>query len=170
MILTERLTLREFLPADEPAVHSYAADPLATRFLIWGPNTADETRTFLSDAIAASLEQPRTSYDLAVVETATHTLIGGAALRLSGSELRNGEIGYVLHRDHWSKGYGTEVAKALLQFAFDDLGLRHISATCDPDNDASAKVLQKAGLRFERRIENHLLVRGAARDSLLFGC
>lgn len=163
---TEHLTLRELTPADEAAVHAYASDPEVTRFMIWGPNTTEDTRTFVTRAVATAQTQPRTNFDLAVVITETQTLIGGAALRLT--DQHTGEIGYVLHRDHWSKGYGTEVAKALLQFGFRDLGLERITATCDPDNDASARVLQKAGLQFERRVSDHLVVRGSFRDSLFF--
>lgn len=164
---SSRLTLRELAMADEAAVHTYASDPEVTRFMVWGPNTAEETRTFVTRAVATAQTQPRTNFDLAVVVTETQTLIGGAALRLTDEHA--GEIGYVLHRDHWSKGYGTEVAKALLQFGFQDLGLHRIIATCDPDNAASVRVLQKAGLQFERRISDHLMVRGSHRDSLVFG-
>ncbi len=167
---TERLTLREFTPADERAVHSYAADPAVTRFVAWGPNTAGDTREFITNAIATSKTRPRTDFDLAVVHTDTQTLIGGAALRVTESEMREGEIGYVVHRDHWSRGYATEVAEALLQFAFSELGLQRVSATCDPENHASARVLEKVGMIMERRLTGHLLVRGSLRDSLLFGC
>ena len=164
-ISTERLTLRELTPADAPSVHRYASDPAVTEFMVWGPNSAEDTRSFIAHAIATSQELPRTNFDLAVVHTATQALIGGAALRIG--DHRGGEIGYVLHRAHWTKGYGTEIAKALLQLAF-DLGLTRVAATCDPDNHASARVLQKAGLHFEKRIDDHLVVRGVRRDSLLF--
>ena len=169
-VLIERLTLREFVDADTAAVHAYAADPTVTRFMAWGPNTAEDTRAFVGNAIATSQAHPRTNFDLAVVHTATKELIGGAALQLTDSDLLHGEIGYILHRDHWSQGYGTEVAKALLEFGFQDLGLQRVTATCDPDNIGSARVLEKSGLQYERRISGHLLVRGSWRDSLLFSC
>lgn len=168
-IRTERLTLREFAPADEPAVHAYASDPVVTRFMVWGPNTIDDTRSFIANAIATSKAQPRNNFDLAVICSETQALIGGAALQVLDNEPHNGEIGYILHRDHWSKGYGTEVAKALLQLAFANVGLHRVMATCDPENRASARVLQKAGMHVERRIAGHLLVRGSWRDSLVFG-
>lgn len=166
-MLSERLTLREFVIADEAAVHAYASDPVVTRFMVWGPNSAEETRRFIAEAIANSTSPERRAFDLAITGSQTKTLIGGAALRVLEPE-DHGEIGYVLHRDYWSRGYATETAQALLRFGFDELGLRRISATCDPDNHASARVLQKAGLQFDRRIPHHLCVRGEWRDSLLF--
>jgi len=95
-------------------------------------------------------------------------LIGSVAIGITSVQHRRGEIGFVFHRDVWSQGYATEAAQQLLQFGFDRLQLRRISATCHPDNHASAHVLEKAGLHYEGRMRSHLLVRGAWRDSLLY--
>ena len=57
---------------------------------------------------------------------------------------------------------------SLAFLGFNSLGLERITATCDPQNLASVRVLEKAGLRQEGRLRGHLLVRGARRDSLLF--
>jgi len=62
----------------------------------------------------------------------------------------------------------TEAAELLLRFGVDHLQLRRISATCHPDNHASVRVLEKAGLEYEGRMRSHLFVRGAWRDSLLY--
>lgn len=67
----------------------------------------------------------------------------------------------------WGRGYAIEIAQALVKFA-QALGLHRVEATCHPDNAASARVLTKAGLTLEGRLRDHLLVRGAWRDSLLF--
>jgi RimJ/RimL family protein N-acetyltransferase len=56
----------------------------------------------------------------------------------------------------------------LVQFGFHHLRLRRIEATCDPDNQASARVLQKAGLSYEGLMRSHMLVGGVGRDSLLY--
>ena len=163
-----RLTLRDFVAADEAAVHAYASDPVVTRFLVWGPNTAEDTHRFIRDAIACSQAPERTNFDLAVVHTESQKLIGGAAIRVTDAERHEGEIGYVFSRDVWSRGYATEAAEALLRFGFDHLGLRRITATCDAGNHASAKVLQKAGMHLEDNVP--VSVRGSWRDCLLFGC
>lgn len=167
-LISDRLVLREFLPSDDDAVQTYASDPVVTQFLLWGPNTIEDTRGFIADAIEHSRNPRRTIFELAVVHSRSQTLIGGAGLSVTGAERDEGVIGYVFNRDFWSRGYATEAAKALLRFGFEQLGLRRISATCDSGNVASATVLTKAGLLFEERIPNHLLVRGSLRDSLLF--
>lgn len=167
-LLGDRLVLREFVVTDENAVHSYASDPVATQFMEWGPNSIDATRTFLREAMGQAGTPTRRGFDLAVVDIQSQTLIGAAALSVTNTDHRRGEIGYVLHPDFWSKGLATETARLLLRFGFEQLQLRRISATCHPDNHASARVLQKAGLVFEGRMRRHLFVRGTWQDSLLY--
>jgi RimJ/RimL family protein N-acetyltransferase len=57
------------------------------------------------------------------------------------------EVGYRLLHKHWGHGYATEGARALVDFAFDDLGLTRVIGVTDPGNRASQHVLQKSGLR-----------------------
>lgn len=59
------------------------------------------------------------------------------------------EIGYMLKRSAWGKGYATEATKRLLKFAFEDTPLGELVATTDLENIASQRVLQKCGLVYE---------------------
>jgi ribosomal-protein-alanine N-acetyltransferase len=59
------------------------------------------------------------------------------------------EIGYILKRSAWGKGYATEATKRLLKFAFEETPLEELVATIDPDNAASRRVLEKCGLDYE---------------------
>lgn len=103
-----------------------------------------------------------------VVRADIDLVIGSIEVRMLSSLHRQGEFGYVFRRDHWGRGYATEAARAMLAFGFAGLGMERISATCDPDNLASARVLTKAGLRYEGRMRHHQNIRGRWRDSLLF--
>jgi ribosomal-protein-alanine N-acetyltransferase len=167
-LVSDRLVLREFVVTDEDAVHSFAADPLVTRFTDWGPNSVEDTRAFLAEATAQATNPERTEFTLAAVHASSGRLIGSVAIGITSVQHQRGEFGFVFHRDFWSQGYATEAAELLLRFGFDRLQLRRISATCHPDNRASARVLQKAGLQYEGRMRSHLFVRGAWRDSLLY--
>ena len=75
---------------------------------------------------------------------------------MTDAEAGEGDLGYVVHRDFWSRGYATEAAKILLQFGFDELSLRWITATC--------------GMQPQGGIPAHLVVGRSARDSPLFAC
>jgi RimJ/RimL family protein N-acetyltransferase len=167
-LVSDRLILREFVVTDQDAVHSFAADPFVTRFTDWGPNRLEDTRAFLADAAAQATNPQRAEFTLAAVQAGSGRLIGSVAIAITSVQHRRGEVGFVFHRDDWSQGYATESAQQLLRFGFDRLQLRRISATCHPDNHASARVLEKAGLRYEGRMRSHLFVRGAWRDSLLY--
>ncbi|WP_436534457.1 GNAT family N-acetyltransferase [Actinoplanes sp. HUAS TT8] len=163
---TDRLVLRNFVTPDEEAVHAFAGDPVVTRFTEWGPNSRDDTRRFVRDYAAQATAPRRAAYNLAAV--ADGELVGSVALWVEDAGHRRGGLGFVFHPAVWGRGYATEAARELVRFGFGELGLHRIAATCHPDNLGSARVLTRAGLREEGRMRDHLLVRGAWRDSLLF--
>ena len=169
VVLTgERVTLREFVIDDLPAVHDYASRPEASRYQAWGPNTPEESRAFLEDVVAAARAEPHSRYELAVELRETRRLIGSGGLQVHSRRFRQGEISYIIHPELWGRGYATEVARLLLRFGFETLGLHRIFATCDPRNVASARVLEKAGMTLEGRLRHTMLIRDGWRDSLLF--
>jgi ribosomal-protein-alanine N-acetyltransferase len=165
---TERLVLREVAENDWPAVHAYAIDPLVSQFMLWGPNTEQETRDFVSQAIASQQEVPRQRYELAIVLQSSGQLVGTAGIGVTAPEHREGSIGYCLNRPMWGYGYATEAARRLLAFGFDKLDLHRVWATCDPQNLGSAHVLEKIGMRREGHLREHLWQKGKWRDSYVY--
>jgi [ribosomal protein S5]-alanine N-acetyltransferase len=165
---TPRLLLREFEQASWLAVQQYAADPEVVRYLTWGPNTEEETRTFLARTLAAQQSQPRLDFELAVILKGERRLIGGCRLHLSSLPHRQATLGYGLERAAWRQGYATEAALAMLAFGFEQVGLHRIFAICDPANTGSARVLEKIGMHYEGHLREHLWVKGHWRDSLLY--
>ncbi|OZV82213.1 GNAT family N-acetyltransferase [Micromonospora echinospora] len=165
---TPRLLLRDFRAEDQPAVHAYASDPDVTRYTEWGPDTLNDTAAFLVQAVRDAQVLPRTRFALAVIRRDDEVLIGSVELRVTNEVHRRGEMGYVLARPHWGHGLATEAAAAVLRLGLDTLGLHKITATCDPDNTASARVLAKIGMRREGRLHDHLHIGGRWRDRLFF--
>ncbi|AKU91960.1 acetyltransferase, GNAT family [Vulgatibacter incomptus] len=165
---TPDLVLREFVPADWEAVHAYAADAEVVRYELWGPNTEVQSRAFVDAVIRSRAEDPRRAFELAVTLRSTGQLIGGAGLRVRDAAHREGDIGYALHPAFWRRGFGTQVARALVRFGLDELALHRIWATCHCENAASARVLAKAGFQYEGTLRAHRFQRGEWRDSLLF--
>jgi ribosomal-protein-alanine N-acetyltransferase len=162
----DRVHLREFDRADLDAVHAYASDPDVVRYMDWGPNATADSQAFLDDAIALP-PTARDRYPLAI--EVDGQLIGGAELRVVSAANRRGEIGYVLGRPWWGRGYATEAAELLTRFGFGELGLHKVAATCHPDNIGSARVLTKIGMAPEGHLRDHVLVRGRWQDRLLYG-
>jgi [ribosomal protein S5]-alanine N-acetyltransferase len=166
--VTRRLVLRELDPSDLDAVHRYASDPEVTRHVGWGPNDEATTRAFLSRARELARAKPRAAWDLGIVERASGALIGGCGAYERRPEHRDWEIGYVLARSHWRRGFGSEAVGALVELVFAELGAHRVFALVDPENAASAALLRGLGFRLEGHQRADRLVRGEWRDSLVF--
>ena len=165
MIQSERLTLRELRGDDFDAVHSYACDVEVVRYMPWGPNTDDETRAFLERAQSYASADPRTGYELAVVETSADRLIGGIGLDANDQQ---GVLGYCFARPAWGQGFATEAARLILDFGFETLGIHRVRAGCDSENAASLRVLEKIGMRREGYFKHDCQIRGVWRDTVAF--
>jgi len=90
---------------------------------------------------------------LAVLEKESGRLIGMGGLTpwtWEGEELF--DITYRLRESAWGKGYGWELAEALVNHGFRELGLDQITATITPDNLPSKKIAEKLGMKFDRHI------------------
>jgi [ribosomal protein S5]-alanine N-acetyltransferase len=167
-IETRRLRLRELREADMDDVHAYARDSEVVRHLDWGPNTEANTAEFLATARAARDTVPRTTYHLAIVVESGERLIGGCRIEVRNAANGAGDLGYVLARKSWGHGYATEAGQALLTFGFERLGLHRIWATCDVENRASVRVLEKLGMQREGHLRQNVRRKGAWRDSYLY--
>ncbi len=143
---TPRLLLREFEAEDWEAVQEYAGDPTAVSFRLFGPCTDEETRTLIQALTRQVHPFPRTLYDLAIVRTADNRLIGGCDIGLLADNSSEAAMGYGLNRAYWGQGYMTEAAAALLAFGFAEWNIERFRADVEPDNIASARVLEKVGM------------------------
>ena len=165
---TLRLQLREFQQEDWPAVHEFNSDPEVFQYLPSDPGTEEQSREFVQWCMTQSQADPRTYYDLAVVHTAEHHVIGWCRFAWRFDEVDQGEIAYLLDRRYWRQGFATEIAMRLLQFGFDELGTHRIFATCRPANVASWRVLEKIGMQREGHLRQHRWMKGGWQDSFLY--
>jgi RimJ/RimL family protein N-acetyltransferase len=163
-----RILLRELMESDWTQVQEYAGDPEVVKYEVWGPNTEEQSREFIRHAMSCQQDKPRKTFEFAVTLKDSGKLIGGCGIRIKDPTQREGDLGYSLLRNQWGKGLGTEVAKALISFGLKRLGLHRVWATCHVENKASARVLEKAGMRREGVLRKNKLQRGEWRDSCLF--
>lgn len=140
MLATERLALRPLTVQDFEAVHAWASDPVNTRFMAWGPNTDEQTRAFLGVA--------KPGKDFAVVLKRSNQVIGSCGIYPDAAN-ETGELGWILHKDHWKHGYGTELGGELIRYGFEDLKLRRVVAPCAAVNYGSYRVMERNGMRRE---------------------
>jgi ribosomal-protein-alanine N-acetyltransferase len=167
-IKTKRLILRELRMTDWKGVHEYASDPEVVHYLPFGPNKAPETKKHVKQTIIEIRKKDRTVYQIAITLKKTGAFIGSCRISIKDTKYGWGSIGYILNRNYWNKGYMTEAVNALLDFGFRKLHLHRITAICRPQNLASRRVMEKAGMRKEAHFKKHIFYKGRWHDSLSF--
>jgi [ribosomal protein S5]-alanine N-acetyltransferase len=166
---TERLVLRDAQLSDADALIRYTTDPEVCRYMIWGPNTPEQTRDHLERRVAAlQAETERRAFELLIVEKATGEVIGGAGLRVKDSDDLDGSLGYVLARPSWGQGIMPEACAKLLEVGFGWFGLHRVWASTDAENLASQRVLEKLGMRREAHFVQDQLIKGRYRDTRVY--
>lgn len=118
----------------------------------------------------AQAERDGTGHTYFVFDKATRALVGGCQL----SNIRQGvaqsaaTLGYWMGESYAGKGYMTDAVQAVVKYAFGKLGFHRIEAACLAENDASRRVLTKAGFTGEGTARKYLKINGKWRDHLLF--
>lgn len=141
-ITTERLAIRPIEYEDWPAILEYMSDEEVTRWLPEGRLTSVEAQKFAAENSAND------AHALAIIETASRRFIGHMVYH-PVQAFRTHEIGWVLRADAQGRGYASEAASALLRHAFVTLDCHRVIATCQPENIASWKVMEKLRMRRE---------------------
>lgn len=148
-LATGRLRLRPLTDADRPVFERFVGDPEMMRYVTsgqtWPPEKVDDffarQRDFLAEhdcCVGALLLQE------------SGEMIGVAGIQPL-DQPGVFELAWWVWKDHWGRGYATEIAHALLRHAFEVMRLSHIVAIADPPNRASIRIMEKLGMRFVRR-------------------
>ncbi|MGO4455553.1 GNAT family N-acetyltransferase [Arthrobacter sp. RAF14] len=166
---TDRLLLRPMTTDDIDAMLLYKSRPEVVRFVPYGPlSRADITDRIAGRWGRTELTEPGQSLTLALEERGTGRLVGDAVLFWHSAEHRSGEVGYILSPEATGLGYATEAAAALLRLGFEDLGLHRIVARLDERNTASARVVERLGMRLEARLVQNEWFKGEWSTELVY--
>jgi [ribosomal protein S5]-alanine N-acetyltransferase len=152
IITTERLRLRAPSMADAATIfQAYAQDPQVCQYMIWLPHTSQaDTEAFIASCIQAWDNALRFPY--VITRTDSDTAIGMLEARAQGSTI---DIGYVLARTHWGQALVPEAIQALTNAALQQPSIFRVQATCDTNNIASQRALEKSGFIREARLERY---------------
>ena len=165
---TERLVLRAMRQDDADALHPMYSDAEAN---IYGSRPATTTLAESHDRVAKALAD--TAWRAwAITLKGDDTPLGAAVIGTVASfEKRQGkvtEIGYILSRAYWGRGYVTEAVAALIDMLFAE-GQRRVFADTDPDNAPSIAVLKRLGFTLEATLRAEWETHIGVRDSLIWG-
>ncbi len=144
-IETERLVLRRPSPDDAPAIYRYSSDPDVTRFVQWRPHRdMRDTREFLIRCIGLWNGEER--FPFVIMPKGVQTPIGMIEIHSGGCRWG---VGYVLAKKFWGRGYTTEALRGVIGWALAQPSVYRMDATCDVENVASYRVMEKAGMQRE---------------------
>jgi RimJ/RimL family protein N-acetyltransferase len=167
---TARLVLRTMTDEDIDDLHAYQSRPDVCRYLPFEPRTRDEVAEKVAKYSAAVTLSGDGDFWQLAIERASDPgrVIGDVYFTIKDAANAGGEIGWTLHPDHTGVGYMTEAARAVLQLAFNDLGLHRARAELDPRNDASAAVCRRLGMREEGHFVEDEWFKGAWGDTAIY--
>lgn len=148
-LTTEHLRLRRFTPDDFELVYRLHSDPDVTRFL-GGVKDRAGVEQLMAERILGYYERHPGLGTWATIERSTGACVGMHVLNYIRGETIV-QVGYILFREFWGRGYATEMARALLRYGFVDRGIPRIAGITDLDHVVSQRVLVKIGL--ERRAD-----------------
>lgn len=144
-IITERLVIKPMCIDYLESTHEYASDPENTTYMVYLPNDSiEDTRAFLQRAEEEFKKEHPAFYEMAVFYKDVH--IGAVSLYLN-DDRTVGELGWTINKKYWGHGYAAEAAKGLLDHASEYMGIHKFIATCDTENTASRRVMEKLGMK-----------------------
>jgi len=148
---TARLRRRRPHAADAAAVFEYASDPLVVHYMDW-PASVDPADVMRATERALQNWELAEEYCWRLTVPPDDTPIGSVACRITGE---SADFGFVLNRRYWGRGYATEAAGGVLDWLKSLDAVKHMQATCDVGNIASARVLEKLGLSRKARLPQY---------------
>lgn len=149
---TERLHLVPCSDGHLDGLSAMNSDPEVMRYITGRAETRAETRSMI-DRVKERWERWGYSW-WTLIERSSGEVVGAGCiqnLRREGTEPDPEcplEIGWRLRRDKWGRGFASEAARAMAEYAFTRLRADVLYAVCDPDNGASARVMVKLGMRY----------------------
>jgi len=160
-LTTERLLLRALTPADAESLFRHASNPNVTRFASWDAHTSiDQSRRFVNE-YAPSQYLQAIPEPIAICERGNPAeVIGCTGGTWADRNNMCMEIGFWVAEPYWGRGYVPEAARELVRWLFATYTVERVQAHCLAENTASARALEKIGLRFEGIARSAVHLRG----------
>lgn len=152
VLVTKRLNLVPFSTAHIQGLHTMNADPEVMRYISGHPETLAQTTAMVERVQRRWAEFGYSWWSL--IDRENGEIVGAGALQnLRRTDVAEPdpncplEIGWRLRRDRWGQGLASEAAQAIVEFAFGTIRAAELYAVCEPNNVASAHVMQLLGMQ-----------------------
>jgi RimJ/RimL family protein N-acetyltransferase len=166
---TERLILRLFASGDLEAVYDMQSRAEVARYLYWSPRDRRGAAESLQEKLKCrSIEAEGDILNLAVERAPGSPVIGDLMLHYVSATHRQAEVGYIFHPAAQGQGLATEAARAIVDLAFRELRVHRVFGQIDARNTASARVLERLGMRREAHLVENEWVKGEWTDEVIY--
>lgn len=168
-IATDRLRLRPLIQSDISDLLAYRGDPEVCRYLPFEPMTPE----ILAGRIAGDLGRieltaEKQAMTLGAERISDGRVIGDVVLFFHSERHAGGEIGYAFHPGVAGQGFAAEACTAVLDLAYDDLGLHRVVAHMDARNEASMRLAARLGMRLEAHHVSCEMFKGEWADLMVY--
>lgn len=165
---TERLLLRKTIKEDIDEFFYIQLNPKLRKFLGATKlgSSLEKDKKYFDESKYSNLDY----YRWTIVEKEDNKILGTIYLNIHDEKAKVAGIDYWIREDEWSKGYVTEAAKCILDFAFNKLNLNRVESCGAKDNPGTWKVMEKIGLKYEgARKKAYFYYYGGIQDLVLYG-
>ncbi len=167
-IESERLILRPLTMSDDEAVYAYASDPQVSKYVTFETaQSIQDSRIFLETSLK-NYAEGKDPLNFAVIVKSEKKLIGSVGYIHWSNVDKRIEIGYALSRPYWNRGYVTEAARSLIDYCFTNSDIVRIEARCRAEHNASARVMEKVGMKFEGLLRKQSFIKGEFWDMKIY--
>lgn len=166
-IITERLLIRDHVAEDIADLHKLISNQQVMYFLPEiKTSSLSESQQNLNVALEEAVKVNRSKYFFAIVCNKTSEYIGeiGFTKTAECSEGNVMNLGYFILKEFWGKGIIPEASKAVIKYAFDNIGTIKIETGCAKVNKKSERVMEKIGLIKEAELKKHSVIHGKFYD------
>lgn len=162
ILKSPRLFIRPFRDEDLDAFAEYRSDPDVARYQSWTPPyTLDQAIALIKGMEGMQPGTPGHWLQLAVERQSQPGIMGDCAFQVFADDPRQAQIGYTFSRSYQKQGYAAEAVRCLLDYLFVELQLHRVTATCDAENTASFRLLERVGMRREAFLVENIWFKGA---------
>ncbi len=166
-LFTPRLILRDFQQNDLANLKELESMPETYYFESSQP-TIEQITKKLQQTQEEAVHSPRTRFHLAMTIQLMDQVRGRVSLMLINETIREWEIGWAIHPAEWGKGFATEAAHRMLEFAFSDLQAHRVVAFSHAENTASIQVMKKLNMRQEGLLRETRLWKNGWSDEVVY--
>jgi RimJ/RimL family protein N-acetyltransferase len=166
MLITSRLKLRPILPQDAESVFAYRKDAETNRFQSWIPENVAEVDAFIAKNPDA-FNLAGTWFQLVILKKENEEIIGDIGVHFLEDNAQC-EIGFTLAKPQHGQGFASEAVGAVLDYLFESLNKHRVTASVDPENTASRRLLERLGFRQEAHFKKAYLTGNEWVDDVVY--